>query len=77
MHHLHCFNCSPDRSYCICGPNFKGVGNDDFYEARSSFGVQVVQVSFSDSFTLNFIHVFSFQTFVGLLWITVLYIYIS
>ncbi|TYH69060.1 hypothetical protein ES332_D05G030400v1 [Gossypium tomentosum] len=34
---------SPDRSYCMCGPNFKGVGNDDFYEARSSFGAQVVQ----------------------------------
>ncbi|GMY36187.1 serine/threonine-protein kinase VPS15 [Fagus crenata] len=34
---------SPDRSYCICGPNLNGVGNDDFYEARSSFGVQVVQ----------------------------------
>ncbi|KAK1551170.1 hypothetical protein Q3G72_031342 [Acer saccharum] len=36
-------HCSPDRSYCICGPNVKGIGNDDFYEARSSFGVQVVQ----------------------------------
>ncbi|KAM5546499.1 hypothetical protein ABKV19_002433 [Rosa sericea] len=34
---------SPDRSYCICGPNLKGVGNDDFYGTRSSFGVQVVQ----------------------------------
>ncbi|XP_062147709.1 serine/threonine-protein kinase VPS15 isoform X2 [Alnus glutinosa] len=34
---------SPDRTYCICGPNLNGVGNDDFYEARSSFGVQVVQ----------------------------------
>ncbi|XP_057759581.1 serine/threonine-protein kinase VPS15-like [Arachis stenosperma] len=34
---------SPDRSYCICGPNIKGVGNDDFYETKSSFGVQVVQ----------------------------------
>ncbi|KAJ1390293.1 WD40/YVTN repeat-like-containing domain superfamily [Sesbania bispinosa] len=34
---------SPDRSYCICGPNLKGVGNDDFYETKSSFGVQVVQ----------------------------------
>lgn len=22
----------------------KGIGNDDFYESRSSFGVQVVQV---------------------------------
>lgn len=38
------FFCSPDRSYCICGPNLKGVGNDDFYETKSSFGVQVVQV---------------------------------
>ncbi|KAF5748532.1 serine/threonine-protein kinase vps15 isoform X1 [Tripterygium wilfordii] len=36
-------HCSPDRSYCMCGPNLKGVGNDDFYETRSSFGVQVVQ----------------------------------
>ncbi|XP_019458006.1 PREDICTED: phosphoinositide 3-kinase regulatory subunit 4 [Lupinus angustifolius] len=34
---------SPDRSYCICGPNLKGVGNNDFYESKSSFGVQVVQ----------------------------------
>ncbi|GAV84346.1 Pkinase domain-containing protein/WD40 domain-containing protein/HEAT domain-containing protein [Cephalotus follicularis] len=34
---------SPDRSYCICGPNVKGVGNDYFYETRSRFGVQVVQ----------------------------------
>nr|XP_011468738.1 PREDICTED: probable serine/threonine-protein kinase vps15 [Fragaria vesca subsp. vesca] len=34
---------SPERSYCICGPNLKGVGNDDFYGIRSSFGVQVVQ----------------------------------
>ncbi|KAM1229743.1 hypothetical protein FF1_039986 [Malus domestica] len=34
---------SPDRSYSICGPNLKGVGNDDFYATRSSFGVQVVQ----------------------------------
>ncbi|ESW24959.1 hypothetical protein PHAVU_004G175100 [Phaseolus vulgaris] len=34
---------SPDRSYCICGPNIKGIGNDDFYETKSSFGVQVVQ----------------------------------
>ncbi|XP_059431883.1 serine/threonine-protein kinase VPS15 isoform X2 [Corylus avellana] len=34
---------SPDQTYCICGPNLNGVGNDDFYEARSSFGVQVVQ----------------------------------
>ncbi|XWS72101.1 hypothetical protein CRYUN_Cryun02cG0011700 [Craigia yunnanensis] len=34
-------HCSPDRSYCICGP--KGVGNDDFFETRSSFGAQIVQ----------------------------------
>lgn len=36
-------HCSPDRSYCVCGPSVKGVGNDDFYETKSSFGVQVVQ----------------------------------
>ncbi|XP_059638259.1 serine/threonine-protein kinase VPS15 [Cornus florida] len=36
-------HCRPDRSYCICGPSIKGVGNDDFYETKSSFGVQVVQ----------------------------------
>ncbi|KAI4305247.1 hypothetical protein L6164_028624 [Bauhinia variegata] len=34
---------SPDRSYSICGPNLKGVGNDALYETKSSFGVQVVQ----------------------------------
>ncbi|KAK1377666.1 Serine/threonine-protein kinase VPS15 [Heracleum sosnowskyi] len=34
---------SPDQSYCICGPTIKGVANDDFYETKSSFGVQVVQ----------------------------------
>ncbi|XP_021894882.1 probable serine/threonine-protein kinase vps15 [Carica papaya] len=34
---------SPEKSYCLCGPNLKGVGNDDFYETRSNFGVQVVQ----------------------------------
>uniref|UniRef100_A0A0A0M1S5 Uncharacterized protein n=1 Tax=Cucumis sativus TaxID=3659 RepID=A0A0A0M1S5_CUCSA len=34
---------SPDRTYCVCGPNVKGIGNEDFYETRSSFGVQVVQ----------------------------------
>ncbi|GFS33637.1 protein kinase family protein [Actinidia rufa] len=34
---------SPDRSYSVCGPSIKGVGNDDFYETKSSFGVQVVQ----------------------------------
>lgn len=37
-------SCSPDRSYSICGPTIKGVGNDEFYETKSSFGVQVVQV---------------------------------
>lgn len=37
-------HCSPDRSYCICGPSLEGVGNDDFYETKSNFGVQVVQV---------------------------------
>ncbi|KAA8534941.1 hypothetical protein F0562_029843 [Nyssa sinensis] len=36
-------HCRPDRSYCICGPSIKGVGNDDLYETKSSFGVQVVQ----------------------------------
>lgn len=36
---------NPDRSYCICGPSIKGVSNDDFYETKSSFGVQVVQES--------------------------------
>eukprot|EP00268_Persea_americana_P045799 TRINITY_DN4692_c0_g1_i1.p1 TRINITY_DN4692_c0_g1~~TRINITY_DN4692_c0_g1_i1.p1 ORF type:complete len:1544 (+),score=279.50 TRINITY_DN4692_c0_g1_i1:480-5111(+) len=34
---------SPDRSYCVCGPTTKTNGNDEFYDARSSFGVQVVQ----------------------------------
>ncbi|KDP33785.1 hypothetical protein JCGZ_07356 [Jatropha curcas] len=34
---------SPERSYCICGPNLNGVGNDDLFEIKSSFGVQVVQ----------------------------------
>ncbi|XP_042498270.1 serine/threonine-protein kinase VPS15 [Macadamia integrifolia] len=36
-------HCSPDRSYCVCGPSLKGIGNDEFYETRSSFGVQIVQ----------------------------------
>ncbi|KAG8636183.1 hypothetical protein MANES_16G108000v8 [Manihot esculenta] len=36
-------HCSPERSYCISGPNLNGVGNDDLFEIRSSFGVQVVQ----------------------------------
>lgn len=45
--------CSPDRSYSICGPNLKGVGNDDFYGIRSSFGVQVVQVSFLETLKLG------------------------
>ncbi|WOL13904.1 phosphoinositide 3-kinase regulatory subunit 4 isoform X1 [Canna indica] len=34
---------SPDRSYCVCGPSTKGVGNDEHYDIRSSFGTQVVQ----------------------------------
>ncbi|KAI9119392.1 hypothetical protein K1719_010067 [Acacia pycnantha] len=34
---------SPDKSYCICGPVLKGVANDDLYETKSSYGVQVVQ----------------------------------
>ena len=41
---MYFFYCSPDRSYSICGPNLKGVGNDDFYETKSTFGVQIVQV---------------------------------
>lgn len=41
-----CKYCSPDRSYSICGPNLKGVGNDEFYETKSNFGVQIVQVCF-------------------------------
>ncbi|KAL6519149.1 Serine/threonine-protein kinase [Orobanche gracilis] len=36
-------HCSPDRSYCVCGPSIKGITNDDIYETKSSFGVQVVQ----------------------------------
>jgi len=49
---------SPDRSYCICGPNLKGVGNDDFYETKSSFGVQVVQVIYVSVFQIfmSFVH---------------------
>ncbi|KAI3932096.1 hypothetical protein MKW92_032179 [Papaver armeniacum] len=34
---------SPDRSYSVCGPMLKGIRNEDLYETRSSFGVQVVQ----------------------------------
>ncbi|XP_074567375.1 serine/threonine-protein kinase VPS15 [Curcuma longa] len=33
----------PERSYCVCGPSTKGVGNDGYYDIRSSFGVQIVQ----------------------------------
>ncbi|KAF8388874.1 hypothetical protein HHK36_025555 [Tetracentron sinense] len=36
-------HCSPDRSYCVCGPSLKGMGNDENYETRSNFGVQVVR----------------------------------
>ncbi|KAJ9538867.1 hypothetical protein OSB04_031600 [Centaurea solstitialis] len=36
-------HCSPEKSYCICGPFVKGVGNDELYETKSSFGVQIVQ----------------------------------
>ncbi|XP_044471517.1 serine/threonine-protein kinase VPS15-like [Mangifera indica] len=36
-------HCSPERSYCICGPNLKGFGNADLYEMQSSSGVQVVK----------------------------------
>lgn len=31
----------------------KGVGNDDFYGTRSSFGVQIVQVSFLETLKLG------------------------
>ncbi|CAL9043768.1 unnamed protein product [Musa banksii] len=34
---------SPDHSYCVCGPSTKGVRNDEYYDIRSSFGIQVVQ----------------------------------
>ncbi|KAF8400928.1 hypothetical protein HHK36_014231 [Tetracentron sinense] len=34
---------SPSRSYCVCGPSFKGMGNEEFYETSSGFGAQVVQ----------------------------------
>ncbi|CAK7337394.1 unnamed protein product [Dovyalis caffra] len=40
-------HCSPDRSYCISGPNVNGAGNDDLYETRSSFGVEIVQYDFT------------------------------
>ncbi|XP_021741395.1 probable serine/threonine-protein kinase vps15 [Chenopodium quinoa] len=33
----------PERSYCVTGPTVKGLGNDELYESKSSFGVQVVQ----------------------------------
>ncbi|XP_020241564.1 phosphoinositide 3-kinase regulatory subunit 4 isoform X2 [Asparagus officinalis] len=33
----------PDRCYSVCGPSMKGVGNDEYYDIRSSSGVQVVQ----------------------------------
>ncbi|PWA58829.1 S-adenosyl-L-homocysteine hydrolase [Artemisia annua] len=36
---------SSERTYCISGPSVKGVGNDEFYETKSSFGVQIVQES--------------------------------
>ncbi|EPS67456.1 hypothetical protein M569_07318 [Genlisea aurea] len=37
-------HCSPERSYCVCGPCIKGaVGNDEFYETKSGLGMQVVQ----------------------------------
>ncbi|GAB2292419.1 Serine/threonine-protein kinase [Dionaea muscipula] len=36
-------HCRPERSYCMCGPTIKGVGNDEVFETRSSFGVQIVQ----------------------------------
>ncbi|KAD4180234.1 hypothetical protein E3N88_28825 [Mikania micrantha] len=36
---------SPERTYCVCGPSINGVGNEEFYETKSSFGVQIVQES--------------------------------
>ncbi|CAI9782563.1 unnamed protein product [Fraxinus pennsylvanica] len=36
-------HCSPNQTYCVCGPSIEGDGNDDIYETKSSFGVQVVQ----------------------------------
>ncbi|CAM0943441.1 unnamed protein product [Alopecurus aequalis] len=33
----------PEQSFCIAGPSAKGVGNDECYDIRSSYGVQVVQ----------------------------------
>ncbi|KAL6633375.1 hypothetical protein ACP70R_026046 [Stipagrostis hirtigluma subsp. patula] len=33
----------PEQSFCVVGPSAKGVGNDECYDIRSSFGVQVVQ----------------------------------
>ncbi|KAL2500940.1 protein kinase family protein/WD-40 repeat family protein [Forsythia ovata] len=36
-------HCSPNQTYCVCGPSVEGARNDDFYETKSSFGVQVVQ----------------------------------
>ncbi|KAF5181573.1 Serine/threonine-protein kinase VPS15 [Thalictrum thalictroides] len=36
---------SPGRSYSVCGPSLKGTRNEEFYETRSSYGVQVVQES--------------------------------
>lgn len=61
------FYCSPDKSYCICGPNFKGVvGHDDLYETKSSFGVQVVQVIvFVGTFCSSFAFFLKFCLFLG------------
>ncbi|CAN1240841.1 Serine/threonine-protein kinase VPS15 [Linum perenne] len=36
-------HCSPEKSYCISGPNLSGTGNENLYEARPCFGVQLVQ----------------------------------
>ncbi|XP_044949929.1 translation initiation factor IF-2-like [Hordeum vulgare subsp. vulgare] len=35
----------PEQSFCIAGPSAKGIGNDECYDIRSSYGVQVVQES--------------------------------
>ncbi|CAI0426196.1 unnamed protein product [Linum tenue] len=36
-------HCSPEKSYCISGPNLNGTGNENLFEERSCSGVQVVQ----------------------------------
>ncbi|KAF3791532.1 putative serine/threonine-protein kinase [Nymphaea thermarum] len=36
-------HCSPDRSYCVCGPSTNSTAKDEYYDTRSCFDVQVVQ----------------------------------